>query len=259
MRETMSWQKHNMTQYFEASKRYGVVSISRSIVKWLESSFLELYEQDKLSLKNISSNLMTNLVACKNFTSIAGKELYPLLRTWLYFMMFPAYTQSDSTVDPSAPAAHYFLTRPEKSPFLLTEIGCKFSDPFKVAVELKRFESSDWISIKNDNIIPEEWFLRYCWLCVFSDFSCIYVIFIWYQIFYFISVVEYIFVSGIFILKINLFSPLSRGSDLIVLSSYVFCHSSSMVQSFAKGWIFPPLTEVTWTSLAPSRFFSKLF
>ncbi|KAL5279885.1 GMCL1.2 family protein [Megaselia abdita] len=157
MRESLSWQNQNMITYFEASKRYGVTPISRAVVAWLELNYFQIYNQEILSLKKITPNLMTALVTSHVFAHFAGKELYPLIRTWLYFMVFPAYNPSDS-VKPSVSAGHFFLTRTDKQAFLQTEMGCKFSDPFKAAVELKRFESSD--DIKTDNIIPGEWFLR---------------------------------------------------------------------------------------------------
>lgn len=160
MVNTISWQNQNMIPYYDASTRYGVVTISRMVVMWLESNFLEIYKQYKISLKAFSSDLMTALVSSAVFTHLVGYELYPLLRTWLYFMMFPAYNKSDNSMDPSIPAAHYFSTRTEKLPFLLTETGCKFCNPFKAAIELRRFETGFYSSIRNDNIVPEEWFSR---------------------------------------------------------------------------------------------------
>lgn len=156
----LMWQKHNLIPYFEASNRYGITAISRTIQTLLESNLMDIYQHDKLSLKEITSSLLTTLVSSHIFIKKAGKNLYPLLRTWLYFMLFPAYTPSDSSMDPSIPAAQYFLNRVETLPFLLTDVGCKFSDPFRAAIELKRFKRS-LTNIRKDNIIPEEWLSRY--------------------------------------------------------------------------------------------------
>ena len=81
-----------VVDYYDASCRYGVVIVSKTCLTWLRTNLLNHLPEYPSRLREISVNLMSNLINSPDlFVMQTEFSVYVLLRLWLYLILHPEW------------------------------------------------------------------------------------------------------------------------------------------------------------------------
>ncbi|KAH0945205.1 hypothetical protein HN011_010739 [Eciton burchellii] len=149
MIETMN--SETVISYYNAAVSYGIANVKAAAKRWLEVNLLD-YGWTHLSfLKQITPELMADLVTSPDLIVLQTEFcIYMLLRIWLF-----AHTQNCEDIQG---INKYYTNHKWREPFLITEEGKKYAAPFK-ALKMKYLllqEQDDKI-LYSDNLIPPDW------------------------------------------------------------------------------------------------------
>uniref|UniRef100_W8BY25 Protein germ cell-less n=1 Tax=Ceratitis capitata TaxID=7213 RepID=W8BY25_CERCA len=170
--------------YYEAACQYGSVNVKKAAMVWLETNLLCIYPKEERLLRQISVELMTELITSPDLYVMQTEfSLYTLLRTWIYLRLHPLYdpsnpsattssttndddrdkvTSGNSNAGDGASLADliqaYFSNRSEKRSFLATLEGQQFVPAFQaLRTQYLTNHHTDLKIVLNDNIIPKDW------------------------------------------------------------------------------------------------------
>ncbi|KAL0114461.1 hypothetical protein PUN28_011610 [Cardiocondyla obscurior] len=149
MNETTN--SETVVSYYNAAVSYGVPTVKATAKRWLEVNLLGYGWRQPSFLKEISPDLMAELVVSPDLVVLQTEFcIYMMLRLWLFAYMHNC--EETLNVD------EYFKNQKWTIPFLTTEEGQKYAAPFK-ALRMKYLllhERDDKI-LYSDNLIPPEW------------------------------------------------------------------------------------------------------
>ncbi|XP_024886625.1 protein germ cell-less-like [Temnothorax curvispinosus] len=143
-----------VVSYYNAAVSYGVPTVKAAAKRWLEVNLLGYGWRHPSFLKEISPDLMTELVASPDLVVLQTEFcIYMMLRLWLFAHLCTLYNYEETLkID------EYFKNRKWTEPFLTTEEGKEYAAPFK-ALRMKYLllhEQDDKI-LYSDNLIPPDW------------------------------------------------------------------------------------------------------
>lgn len=144
--------------YYETACTYGVHSVKRCAFGWLQTNLLGFFSKNSKRLSSIDVDLMTALVSSPSLCVMQTEfSLYIVLRSWMFFKLFPDYNPEKTDVQ-QLDHATYFSKREEHTPFLLTTQGHAFEKAFR-ALRLRNLLNHyvDIKILKQDKIIPIQW------------------------------------------------------------------------------------------------------
>lgn len=150
--------------YYEAACQYGVQNVKKTAFNWLLANLVGYYIKRTKYLKQISEELMADLVASHDLYVMQTEfTLYTLLRTWLFLKFFPNYDPSEKqTGENEVTPQTYFAGRKNKTAFLNTLDGKQYEAPFRVLrIQHLLNHHIDLKLVLEDNIIPKEWLHNY--------------------------------------------------------------------------------------------------
>lgn len=140
-----------VVSYYNAAVSYGVPTVKAAAKRWLEVNLLGYGWRHPSFLKEITPDVMTELVASPDLVVLQTEFcIYMMLRLWL-FAHIHDYEETLKVDD-------YFKNHKWTEPFLMTEEGKKYAAPFK-ALRMKYLllhEQDDKI-LYSDNLIPPDW------------------------------------------------------------------------------------------------------
>lgn len=140
-----------VVSYYNAAVSYGVPTVKAAAKRWLEVNLLGYGWRHPSFLKEISPDLMTELVASPDLVVLQTEFcIYMMLRLWLFAHMHN-YEETLKIDD-------YFKNHKWTEPFLTTEEGKEYAAPFR-ALRMKYLllhEQDDKI-LYSDNLIPPDW------------------------------------------------------------------------------------------------------
>ncbi|KYN13777.1 PREDICTED: protein germ cell-less [Trachymyrmex cornetzi] len=140
-----------VVSYYNAAVSYGVPTVKAAAKRWLEVNLLGYGWRHPSFLKEISPDLMTELVTSPDLVVLQTEFcIYMMLRLWL-FAHIHDYEET-LKID------EYFKNHKWTEPFLTTEEGKEYAAPFK-ALRMKYLllhEQDDKI-LYSDNLIPPDW------------------------------------------------------------------------------------------------------
>ncbi|KAG5315799.1 GCL protein, partial [Acromyrmex insinuator] len=141
-----------VVSYYNAAVSYGVPTVKAAAKRWLEVNLLGYGWRHPSFLKEISPDLMTELVTSPDLVVLQTEFcIYMMLRLWL-FAHIHDYEHETLKID------EYFKNHKWTEPFLTTEEGKEYAAPFK-ALRMKYLllhEQDDKI-LYSDNLIPPDW------------------------------------------------------------------------------------------------------
>ncbi|KAG5336386.1 GCL protein, partial [Acromyrmex charruanus] len=141
-----------VVSYYNAAVSYGVPTVKAAAKRWLEVNLLGYGWRHPSFLKEISPDLMTELVTSPDLVVLQTEFcIYMMLRLWL-FAHIHDYEHETLKID------EYFKNHKWTEPFLTTEEGKEYAAPFK-ALRMKYLllhEQDDKI-LYSDNLIPSDW------------------------------------------------------------------------------------------------------
>lgn len=154
--------------YYETACQYGNNLVKQTSFEWLLLNLLSLYNKQIKHLKLISTELLTALVSSPNLYVMQTEfSLYTLLRTWLYTKIFPDFEPDENRPEDLQIPQNYFAKRKDSCPFLLTEEGLNYIEPFNaLRLEYLICHHMDMKFVFGDNIIPKKWLfyhVQYHW------------------------------------------------------------------------------------------------
>ncbi|XP_014233447.1 protein germ cell-less isoform X1 [Trichogramma pretiosum] len=136
--------------YYNAAVSYGVPKVNYTCKTWLEVNLMGYGWLHTSFLREISAELMTELVASPNLVAIQTEFcIYMMLRVWLY-----AHVNDSEAL----PLEEFYSRHMWTKPFLGTREGSEYAAPFK-ALRLKYLilNYQDVKILKYDNLIPDDW------------------------------------------------------------------------------------------------------
>ncbi|EGI68012.1 PREDICTED: protein germ cell-less [Acromyrmex echinatior] len=141
-----------VVSYYNAAVSYGVPTVKAAAKRWLEVNLLGYGWRHPSFLKEISPDLMTELVTSPDLVVLQTEFcIYMMLRLWL-FAHIHDYEHETLKID------EFFKNHKWTEPFLTTEEGKEYAAPFK-ALRMKYLllhEQDDKI-LYSDNLIPPDW------------------------------------------------------------------------------------------------------
>ncbi|KAJ6620118.1 Protein germ cell-less, partial [Pseudolycoriella hygida] len=143
--------------YYEAACEYGVHSVKKAAFHWLLLNLLSFLQKHPQWLQQINIELMTALVASPDLFVVQTEfTLYVLLRQWLILKLYPDYEYMSNMEKPDP--LKYFSSLENSEPFLQTNRGRKFDQPFrKLRIQYLINHPVDLDVILNDRLIPRSW------------------------------------------------------------------------------------------------------
>lgn len=156
MKETINF--HTVIKYYDAGKQYGLGNIAKECFDWLLRNLLSCLTDHPKKLREISVDLMTELVSSPNlFVMQTEFSMYLLLKTWAYLVENPNWEgcSADCAVE-----AHKYFQRSEEECFLYSDIGEQYVPPFK-GLRLHHLINHhlDVEMLETDKIIPKCWMM----------------------------------------------------------------------------------------------------
>lgn len=144
--------------YYESACHYGVTSIEKITFNWLLVNLLSLYSKHYKWLKNISVDLMYDLISSPDlFVMQTEFSVYTLLRFWLYLKLHPNYELNENDNNEETPF-NYFEKRTDKTPFLETTEGLPYIRVFKLLRLQHLFNHHiDMEFLEKDHLVPPSW------------------------------------------------------------------------------------------------------
>ncbi|XP_012538133.1 protein germ cell-less [Monomorium pharaonis] len=140
-----------VVSYYNAAVSYGVPGVKAAAKRWLEVNLLGYGWRHPSFLKEITPDVMTELVASPDLVVLQTEFcVYMMLRLWLF-----AHTHN---CEETLKIDEYFKNHKWTEPFLTTEEGKEYAAPFK-ALRMKYLllhEQDDKI-LYSDNLIPPDW------------------------------------------------------------------------------------------------------
>ncbi|KAK2709599.1 germ cell-less protein-like 1 [Artemia franciscana] len=145
---------HTAVKFYETAIEYGMLSVKSTCFDWLSLNLMHHVHEHPSRLREISVELMTELVKYNNLYVIQTEfSIYVLLKLWMFLKLHPAW--SGCPKDMITATQEFLENRNEKASLLETEIGKPFERAFRVL-------KADWLIVhpydvemlKNDRIIP---------------------------------------------------------------------------------------------------------
>ncbi|XP_012054385.1 PREDICTED: protein germ cell-less [Atta cephalotes] len=140
-----------VVSYYNAAVSYGVPTVKAAAKRWLEVNLLSYGWRHPSFLKEISPDLMTELVTSPDLVVLQTEFcIYMMLRLWLFAHIH--------NYEETLKIDEYFKNHKWTEPFLTTEEGKEYAAPFK-ALRMKYLllhEQDDKI-LYSDNLIPPDW------------------------------------------------------------------------------------------------------
>lgn len=137
--------------YYNAAVSYGVPVVKTAAKRWLEVNLLGYACLHPSFLKEITPDLMTELIASPDLVAIQTEFcIYMMLRIWMF-----VHVHSEEEV---MQLDDYFRNHTWTTAFLGTERGKEYAAPFR-ALRTKHLllHDQDVKILYSDNLIPEEW------------------------------------------------------------------------------------------------------
>ncbi|KYQ52306.1 Protein germ cell-less [Trachymyrmex zeteki] len=140
-----------VVSYYNAAVSYGVPTVKAAAKRWLEVNLLGYGWRHPSFLKEISPDLMTELVSSPDLVVLQTEFcIYMMLRLWLFTHMYDY--EETLKID------EYFKNHKWTEPFLTSEEGKEYAAPFK-ALRMKYLllHEQDEKILYSDNLIPPDW------------------------------------------------------------------------------------------------------
>lgn len=137
--------------YYNAAVSYGVPVVKAAAKRWLEVNLLGYGWLHSTFLKEITPELMAELIASPNLIGLQTEFcIYMMLRVWLFVHIH----NQEETLQIN----EFFKNHQWTKPFLITDEGKEFAAPFK-ALRMKYLllHNLDLKMLYSDNLIPHEW------------------------------------------------------------------------------------------------------
>ncbi|XP_014473350.1 PREDICTED: protein germ cell-less [Dinoponera quadriceps] len=137
--------------YYNAAVSYGVPTVKAAAKRWLEVNLLAYGYLHPSFLKEISPELMTDLIASPDLVAMQTEFcIYTMLRVWLF-----AHTHNE---EETLQIEEYFKNHTWTQPFLTTKEGKRFAAPFKtLRMKYLVLHEQDVKLLYSDNLIPPDW------------------------------------------------------------------------------------------------------
>ncbi|XP_043480223.1 protein germ cell-less [Leptopilina heterotoma] len=137
--------------YYNAAVSYGVSPVKSAAKKWLEVNLLIYGWLHPSFLREITSELMTELISSPGLVAMQTEFcVYMMLRVWLFVQI----SNKEETVQ----IDEFFKNHTWTEPFLGTEDGKNYITPFKaLRYKYLLLHDQDVNILNSDNLIPQEW------------------------------------------------------------------------------------------------------